>query len=481
MCLLAGLMMAGPILAATPAATPTAAAAPKAPTPSAASKAVDWKAPVQSPNYGKATASDPLYQDKSLWPNIVGGEYYVKQTWPPAKHVYVWAHPGEAGWSSTKPKDHNPMDTASWLENGRPVSGKIELGPDTDVILPDSAQPYAVQMAPFRTEQVYRHITCGRNATLIGGGDGVGRKIYGNVWIKQGGGTGNQGSTTFLGDKHTFFRNDNAEDLNNGKGLMVTQYFTFNRSTGGSVEFLGHVTMLDEFRISASLCIVGPDSKLQPGRNASPIIEKGGTLAIMDGGLFASWINNFSGRDLEVTGVVQGGFQDRLLTRNATLGLHWKNFTGSAYDGPGAFKNRSGQATVYPKTPSLIVHPASAIKTYSTDFAKAHLVINWLGTMDCCNLRPKPGSPAEKGELAKTPDAAGRWKWIDSLPHKIDCWFDKGVTIDGVEFDDVHKGGVLFADPATRAAWKNILFGPKCDGKGPEMFSQATLDKGGHY
>jgi hypothetical protein len=138
-----------------------------------------------------------------------------------------------------------------------------------------------------------------------------------------------QGATNFRGSRHTFFRNDNVaagpQDAGSifanipgsrrGK-LMCSQYFTFNKEKGKSVEFLGHVSVLDEFRIYGRTVIAGRDSKLQPGRNATPIVDRDGVLALLDGAYLGSWCNNWGIPDLSVErGTVQGGLPDRPLTR----------------------------------------------------------------------------------------------------------------------------------------------------------------------
>jgi len=439
---------------------------------------VDWAKATESPAYAKATAGQPAYEDKALWPNLNGGEAYVQETWEQG-HLLVWAFPGESGWDGRKPGDHNPIDGASWLLDGKPITGEVPFDENTDVLLPDAEKPYTVSLNAAGGKQTFRHITIGRNASLQGGGDGRGRRIYGNVWIKRGGKTGNQGATQMVGGKNTFFRNDNSESDDKGRGLMCSQYFVINCDAGGSVEFLGHVSMLDEFRI-IGVCVVGPDSRVQPGRNASPAIQAGGTLALMDGAMFGSWTNNFSGPDLSCGGTIQGGLPDRPLTRSAYLMVHFKNYTQSVFDGEGAFRDRTGQAQEYPRVPSLRVS-AGALRSFSKDIQQAHLVVTWIGDLGVWNVRPPPGSDAEKNQLAKTPEAAGRFQWIDSLPHRVDCHLGKGVAVDGVEFDYVHKGGIMFDDPADKAGWKNVFCGPHCEGRGEEMYSQQTLDRGGRY
>jgi hypothetical protein len=299
---------------------------------------VDWSAVSGAGGYAKATAGAPAFDDKALWPQLGGKEAYVKETWEKAR-VLVWAFPGESGWGGNKAGDHDPLAGASWLVDGKPLDGPVTFDENTDVVLPDAEKPYTVSLKAAGAKQDFRHITVGRNGGLHGGGDGKGRRIYGNVWIKRGGSTGNQGATQLVGSKNTFFRNDNAEADDKGKGLMCTQYFVINRDEKGSVEFLGHVTMLDEFRVSG-LCIVGPGSRLQPGRNASPVIQQKGTLALMDGAMFGSWANNFPGPDLACSGTIQGGLPDRPLGQNAYLMLHSRTTPRACTTAPAPSRTR---------------------------------------------------------------------------------------------------------------------------------------------
>ena len=268
---------------------------------------------------------------------------------------------------------------------------------------------------------------------------------------------------------------------------MVSQYFTFNKDKGKSIEFLGHVTVLDEFRIFGCTVIVGPDSRLQPGRAASPAIDRGGVLALMDGAYFGSWVNNFGTPDLTVAnGTIQGGLPERPLTRSAVFGLGMKNHSAASYSGGGARSGRGAGAETYPRIPSLVVCAGSTLRSYTQDVTRARLIFSvqpgGVGDREALYLRPMPGSEGEKRELERSPESAQRFKWFDALPRGIDCFLARDVTVDGVEFDHFRKGGVMYEDAAAKAAWKNIFFGTNSKAKGDEMFSrQAALGKGGQY
>jgi len=458
-------------------------------------------APQDSPNYAKASAHNPMFSDKALWPNLTGKEYFLGETWPKTR-LYVWANPGKSGGTPASKSGRGAIDVTdpkNWLQDGKPAE-ELVLDENTDLLFPACETRYSVGFRGTDILEVCRHVTIEPGAGFVGGGDGRGRKIYGNVWIKRGGQSDSQGATGFLGARHTFFRNDNVMTApgeagtrnanlpgNRGGGLMVSQYFTFNKDRGKSVEFRGHVTVLDEFRVFGCTVIVGPDSRLQPGRAASPTIDRGGVLAIMDGAYFGSWVNNFGSPDMTVAGgTIQGGLPERPLTRSAVFGLGMKNHSAASYAGGGSRSGHGGGAETYPRVPSLVVSAGSTLRSYAQDVTRARLVFSvqpdGVGDREALYLRPMPGSEGEKRELERSPDAAQRFKWFDALPRGIDCFLARGVVVDGVEFDHFRKGGVMYEDPAAKAAWKNIFFGPNSKAKAGEMFSrQAAPDKGGRY
>jgi hypothetical protein len=421
------------------------------------------------------TAHNPCFSDKTLWPELTGKEYFLKQSMPPGR-VMTWARPGISGGLRG---DHRlagkgvpMMDPANWLLNGKPCQ-KVEFDENTDIVLPDSSKLYELNgREDPGWPETFRSITVGRNAVLGGGGDGKGRKIFGNVWIKAGGGMDSQGAAMFLGSQHVFFRNDNTpktiRGTDRGQGIMSSQYFTFNKTDGASVEFLGHVSVLDEFRIYGCTVIVGPGSKLEPGRNAVPEINQGGSLALMDGARFQSWNNDFETPEMVVSkGNIQGGLPDRPLTRSCHWGLAFKNHSGAKYTGANAEKYKAD----YPRVPSLVMH-AGSMRSYSTDLAKAHLVIT---TMENERICPDPDSAEYKKSIAREGALEEYYKWKLALPRGIDAYFGKDVMIDGVEFEQLRAGGLMYRDAAARAGWKNITFGQGCAAKGEAAFTQ--LDK----
>ena len=435
----------------------------------------------KSAKYKDATALDPLYEDKKMWPQLTGKEYYTKAIWPATK-VMTWAKPGENGGKRVKGLD--PADPANWLENGKPAK-TVEFDENTDIVLPSSDVPYVINFRDDNEEtwqELYRHVTVGENCDFNGGGDGRGRMITGNVWIKRGGSMYAQGATKFAGTQHTFFRNDSS-DLESTKDVnyqMFSQYFEFLKEEGKSVEFLGHVTCLDEFRgESGNIIIVGPDSWLQPGRNAAPILKGGATLALMDGARFGNWQNNFGNIDLEVTGNVWGGLPDRPLTRSARFDAHFKNYTQNT-DIPDL--NENSRISNLPRVPSLVFHKGSTLKSHSTDPAKARLVIGWDGGF-ASSFGPDPANlEAAKERTRQDENYPAHMKWFTALPRGIDMWLADDVVIEDVTLDDFRKGGIMLENLSLPDQWKGVVYGPGNAATGKELFSKSdSLDRGGRY
>ena len=401
-------------------------------------------------NYDQATAVDPLFADKALWPTLGGKEFFVGEKWPKVR-VLVWAKPGVNG----VPKARNANDLVvteakNWLENGKPATALWDE--ETDLVLPSTGTKYELSFRDCGTPQVYRHITVGSNATLNGGGDGVGRQIFGNVWIKRGGEIGSQGATSVLGKRHTFFRNDN-----DAHGADA-QYYNFAKSDHRSAEFIGVSGTGDEFSIDACMVIVGQDSRLTPGRDATPKVTKGGTLVLMDGAYFGNWIDNFQQVDLTVQGNVWGGLPERPLTRNAVWAVAYKNHTQAS------FTNQQGTTTKYSRVVSIWLKSGSSLKSHRASGKKTgRLVVTSMGEQ-VGNLagRALPGNWTygfEKEKAKQYPDRLERYTWFDKLPRGLDIAVEAGVTVADVEFDHFRKGGVMLADPAAFSAWSGVTFG----------------------
>ncbi len=420
-----------------------------------------------------ATAHQPEFADEGLWPNLSGKEYFLEEQWGPGR-LYVWARPGETGnlHRGRRRSPCDPTDPNNWLVNGEPAK-ELVFDENADLLLPASEKPYQVGFRTTDIREVFRHVTVESGAQFIGGGDGRGRTIYGNVWVKKGGAMYAQGATNLVGDRHTFFRNDNLTGSEDGRdGRRCSQYFTFNKQGGASVEFRGCVTVSDEFRIHSGTVIVGRDSLLRPGRHASPRIYANGTLALLDGAFFGKWCNDFGIPDMTVQGGrILGGLPDRPLRRNCTFGLSFKNYTNATFKGLSDEQHRESR-----RVPALVLLDGSAMRSYSADGYNARLVLtyvpNGIGDRTSFDLRPLAGSRGEEKVLSRHPEAEERFEWFDGLPRGLDCFFGTGVTVSGIELRNFREGGVLYSDETTRKSWRNLQLGPGCAAKGDAMFTR---------
>jgi hypothetical protein len=429
-----------------------------------------WQKATAAKSYAAATAWEPRFDDKALWPQLTGKEKFLKEPWPKGR-MYVWATPGKDGdLHGRRRTSLDPTKPAQWIDaaTGKPAT-KLILDKDTDLYFPASKAPYRVGFRTTDVRERLRHLTVEPGAAFVGGGDGAGRTIHGNVWVKKGGAIYAQGGTAFVGDKHTFVRNDNV----NGQG---SQYFNFNKQDA-SVEFLGHITTSDEWRHYGGTVIVGPDSVMQPGRAATPRINAGAKLVLLDGAYWGKWCNEWQGPvDLDVRGgTVQAGLPERPLTRDATLALSIRNWAGlefKAWSGQGKDHSTRKVSALFRKgaTVRVIAAPGSGARLVITRYelggpyngggrAYMHHVGEY-GTY------PRQ-SERKKGKFAEAKFRAE----FDSRPHKTLIYIAKGVTIDGpVRLDHFPPGGILCEDPAERAAWKDLSFGANNLARGDELF-----------
>ncbi|MEX1016573.1 MAG: hypothetical protein WDZ31_07495 [Phycisphaeraceae bacterium] len=442
----------------------------------------------QSPAYLEATAHEPRFEDDALWPMLQGQEAFAEQRGSEQGRAYRWAHPGRNGgarWRGAL----DPTDPSNWIDlaTGERAEQLI-LDEHTDLVLPASEEPYKVGFRDTGVQENLRHVTINPGAAFIGGGDGVGRTIHGNVWLKRGGAMDAQGATRFVGTAETFFRNDNTysrDRSGRGEGTMCSQYFTFEKDESGSIEFLGHTTVLDEFRINGCTVIVGRYSKLQPGRHAAPAISGGGTLALLDYAYFGKWTNDFGQPCLVVEGVVQGGLPERPLTAPATLGIGFKNYTEAEPDTDVDEKLRN---RALPRVAGLVLESGSVLRSYSEapDEACLRITSMWeLGYTSATRdlVPPEAERRNREQQFDRDSDQERVWAWFLSLPRGIDVFLGQDVEVRRVTFDHVREGGLLTPDPAAlQRRWEGVSFGPGCEAEGAALFTRIeSLERGGRY
>ncbi len=430
-----------------------------------------WAEAARAPGYADATAHEPHYADKAVWPDLTGRERFVGATWPKGRRI-VWARPGvSAGIRGAKATAH---DLSNWIDaaTGKPPASLLDE--HTDVFLPPADEPYTVnwrkagggEHQPVKV----RHVTVSPNA----GWSSAGAYIHGNLWIKRGGRFGNHGACRFVGAEHTFFRNDNTGGLGvyayrENPGTHMTQYFQFTKASPDvSVEVLGHSRAGDECRIEVGTIVVGVESVLQPGRNAVPYVKAEATLALMDGARFGKWCNQISDCDMELAGTLQGGLPERPLARDALFGLAYHNHNGTDF-----YDRHTGPPThgmrfhnMNRRVAGMVVSEGARIRACTEDPAKATLVIGWFG-LDAKEWEVEHALKRASGE-----DRAYMAKKLAGVPKKIAVVFEPKTRVENVRFDHVAEGGLVLLDPTVRAEWKNVSYGADCAGKPDERFAR---------
>lgn len=423
----------------------------------ARSWSLPWRSALTSPAYAKATAHEPQFGDKALWPMLSGKERFLLQKMPTGR-LLVW-----------------DIAANGWTENGKPT----DTDPDenTDIVLPDADKPYR----GGKGRQLWRNVTVGRNCYWQGGGDGVGRQIAGNLWLRQGGRMGGNGAVRFIGAGDAFIRNDNDQSQNQGEDdfAYLHQYVHFAKE--GSVEILGHIRVLDEFGVfNGCTLILAPGARVQPGRSATPRVEKGGTMALLDGAYWGKWVNEFHRAvDLKLSGTLQGGLPERPLTRDAHVGLsfrNWKKVNFSVVPGGAAGDEKTERKKGIRDLRLVSLHAAegSVIRSIAADPTKASLVIGWTGIEKTNTI----GDPEKKDGKFATPEFAAAF---NAIPRQVTVALMPGCVVDGVCFDHLHPGGLLVGEAGQQAAWKGVRWGEHNAEKDPAKLVQVAVVKGDQW
>jgi hypothetical protein len=373
---------------------------------------------LKSAAYATASAHDPQFDNRELWPQWATKTDFIKEQWPKAR-VLVWAHAGK----NLRSRDLDLSDAANWLEDGKPAT----QGPDenTDIVFPASEKRYGVSDG----------IGCSaRHMTVENGCRGWLKsiKVSGNVWIKAG---GSWHGIQPKGPKNTFMRNDGPDNMADNK-------IALNKPPGNSIEWMGIWSMGDELDLFSGSFIVAPDSTFMPGDRSTQHIYPNARLVLTSGASFHKRANQYSMTDMDIVGKLMAGTPERPLTRDCTLALSFK-----AKD---AIKHSAFKTT----DRGLIVYKDGRVEVHSADPAKAKLVFRWV------NLPVISG-----GDLVP--------KDVREMPHGIDMLIIGQVQFDGVEFRDVLKGGILMPDPQVRKQWKNVTFG-KNYAQPDELFAAYT-------
>ncbi len=413
-----------------------------------AADASAWDKAPDAPGYARASAHEPNYADRAVWP-LTGKEAFAKETWPKAR-LLVWARPGTSGALD---------DAANWLEAGRPAAKPPDR--ETDVVLPAAGKGYR---ATKRNGEV-RHATVGRNAMIMGGHRGE-LEVWGNLWVKDG---GRAYFVAIRGPGHTFFRMDRAAFPTASNGLkyghtgkgagdwanrsQISHKFQFCKYGDGSSEFIGNFGVSDEIMIQHGRLVLSGHLRWSgvTGKGALEIYD-GGVLELQSGSTAGPFLHtNAKGVyniDIYRNGTLQAGSPKRPLTADCRLMLGY------------AEADRAGRSGLYAAA-------GSHLRTFSADPARHRLVVTSLvSDPDYYSGQGRRlGDPGRKasGTAGVSMDLAG------------------SVRFDGVLFDYVGRGGIRLADPSVRNEWTHVAFGPSNAAGPDDLFGKVTVDPHVYY
>ncbi len=420
----------------------------------------------------RPSADAPQFENKEAWPKLVGDEYFLREKWPKAR-LLIWAH------TRTAPArgKHLPdiAAPANWINA---ATGKApDSGPDmeTDLIFPNADKEYRVQGKGL----VCRHLTVGRNADIQPGG-GRGLSVFGNLWVRPGGNLYVYRRIVFMGNRHTFCREDWPADgklkklhetgaitrfdrqdpkanvwKRNPISAERMSYFMSHDKPKGSTEIRGCVSCKDEFRVAAGTFIVGRDSRFFNCEAASLHVGKAGTIVLMDGAMLGKRGNQFI-LDCASQGAITGGTPDRPLKRDARLGLGYANWMNLSFPEEKR-RHGSGYGMLSGSfSGKLIGYPAKG--------SDARLVIGWHRISAWIGHRGWTMSDTFYDLYAR-------------LQPKITIWVSAETKVENVRFDDLHRGGIVLPDMSLMKQWKSVSFGEACLSKNPSELAREYKGK----
>jgi len=442
----------------------------------------------------KPTAGNPQFGDRTVWPDLHGDEYFQRQKWEKSR-VLIWdvARSLEKGAGKRNSKVDG-SDPANWIDA---ATGKAAASlPDmqTDIILPDSDVPYTASLRHPDVRSVFcRHVTIGRNAALDPLYARGGFQIAGNLWIRPGGAikTG-MWTLMFIGDKHTFVRNDWPEDgvlekLHKERQItpyekkdirkqpwwnnLIATYTRHAKTDGGSTEVVGFVAFADEVGIQSGTFIVGRDSRFITLGPSSIDVGKGATLALMDGSHCSHGMNQLM-RDWRVSagGKLTGGTPDRPLKRDAFMGMGYGNWMNLPVPEP---ENQNKK-----KEPRLT--PDGSVMQYGYGGYSTLVQGDLIGC-------PAPGSSARLVVCWQRMRGGGAGAWgrkdeafkefFPTIEPKIQLWISPESKIENVRFDNLSRGGIVTDNIQTFEKWENVSFGSDCLSKDPKEIIRSYLEE----
>ncbi len=360
---------------------------------------------------GEPSAHNPCFDQPGLWPADVKKTDYYKQKWAPAR-LLVFAQKGP-DWS----------DPANWLEDGKPAT----KGPDknTDLLFPDG--DYKVFKGEERDWGSWstidaRHLTIGKGVEILLRSF----EVTGNVWAREGV-KWRIIECQWKGGANTFSRND----MGRWTELKIPEV---NKTDNASVEVLGLWGNHDGLYVNSGKLIIGPDSIWYGGDRHQNTIGLKGSLILMSGSKFQTYMNKIRAMDLDVYGELLVGTSERPIDKDVTFALSYKSRGRDMSHG-----QLAGDARDY----GLVVRPMARLAVTSADPKKARLNFTWWTPW-----REEKHNPQTPGLVHM------------ALLGKAD--------LNGVHFNGFAQGGIELADPTGPTTWKNISFGKDNAGKKPE-------------
>jgi len=425
----------------------------------------------------KPTANNPQFDNQEAWPDLVGDEYFIKQNWAPAR-LLIWGHVGE---NSGRGKSWDPRVAANWIDaaTGKPAETLPDM--DTDVIVPDSDQPYRVQAKGGDSSFTCRHLTVGSNATFepAGGGNLM---VFGNVWIRPTGHLFVYRGLMLVGGRNTFLRRDwpadgklkkmhderpivpfTLDDPHNSpwsrrgtaSGADSAHFFIHDKPEG-STEVIGFVMSRDECHFRSGTFIVGRDSRFLCGGAAQLSIGGEARIALMDNAMIAKNVNWFdTDLVLSASGAITGGTPDRPIKRDARIGLGYRNWMNLDFGGD---KNGRFYPYRYGKVAGSFL---GDLIGYPVEGCDTKLVVEWHRVMT-----------GNKGR-----GIGENYEVYARLKPKITIWIATDTEIENVRFDDLHRGGIVLPDRAIIQKWRNVSFGDGCLSRDPEELGREYKGK----
>jgi hypothetical protein len=415
----------------------------------------------------KAAVADTSQRvDWSGWPDAAPATGpkpdYTTQKWGPPKRLRVWAKPGKPG---------RLNDPANWLVFGEPlVPGKV-WDDETDAVLPGSEKPYLAtggvsEPVGDRLNLTFRHMTVENGADV----QTQDARVNGNLWIREQGSFGMRFSIAAVGPHHTFIRNDRPKLFKVGVnphalpgktlgGYYIAQYITVQKAKGASLEFVGQFLSNDKFNVYSGTCVIGPGGAVMTSNRNPDHIHPGATIEVMSGGIWGKHTQRNRSVSYVVEGTATIGSVRRPITEDTVVAMPFKDYSGvmgGARDVTVARDWAGGEVFGFQVTPK------GRLRVHSADSAKARAVFCYHKRetgAECLDFNLPPGQLNTREDLYK------------KLPRRIDLVLLGDVELDGVVFEDVHKGGIRLRDMAMRDKFRNVVWGKNCGGKPDEMFS----------